>query len=385
MRARSWLWAVILALSLGLNLYLLLQRANNQAVQSTAGLQQHTPATQPDTTLNTATDPFTSTAGESSAGQSARHHPPADKHTPRAQLRETWLQQNRKWLESGQYQRVARFLQDYLQQYPQDVDFLILEGDLVAKTDLLSDAILHYYTLLNLPLNTTQRQQVTSTIDSLTVNTITQLKKAYSWDVLAVFVEPLLQIAPTNRKFILALSQAYAEQQQVTLMENTLAALDYNDPDAMAIRAIIKHTETAPAYTQQDTQNTQKIAETAVNLVQHGDQYVVGVQLNGNELNLLLDTGATTTAISYQVFSQLHNQYKIKFIGRFTVNTAGGKVLAPMYQFATLQIDDAIVKNITVVVLSLGEMEHADGLLGMNFLREFEFRLDQKNARLYLH
>jgi clan AA aspartic protease (TIGR02281 family) len=384
MSLRTWLWGLILALSLGLNIYLLVHPANNQLVQPTVEQRQQAVATQPGTRSTTDRAPLTSAAFEPVAGPSAKNSPP-DERAPRAQLRTTWLQQNRTWLENGQYQRVALFLRDYLKQYPQDLDFLILEGDLVAKTGLLSDAILHYYTLLNLPLNKTQHQQVASTIDGLTVNTITQLKKAYSWDVLAVFVEPLLQIAPTNREFILALSQAYGEQQQETLMENTLAALDYNDPDAMAIRAIIDHDDIAPAYTQEAAQDTQDIAGTVVNLVQHGDQYVVGVQLSGNSLNLLLDTGATTTAISRQIFSQLSNQYKIKFIGRFTVNTAGGQVLAPMYQFPSLQINHAIVENITVVVLPMGEMEHADGLLGMNFLREFEFRLDQKNARLYLH
>ncbi|MFQ3218665.1 MAG: clan AA aspartic protease (TIGR02281 family) [Paraglaciecola sp.] len=379
---RTWLWGG-LALSLGLNLYLLLQPANNLFVQPTERLRQPAIEAQSGTSTTSVRDALTPAASEPVVGPSAAHYPP-DGHKPSAKLRTTWLQQNRQWLQDGQYQRVTLFLQDYLKRYPQDLDFLILEGDLVAKTSLLSDAILHYYTLLNLPLSKTQRQQVTLTIDGLADNTITQLKKSYSWDILAVFVEPLLQVAPTNRKFILALSQAYGEQQQASLMENTLAALDYNDPDAMAIRAIIKHDDIAPAYTQQTAQETKYIAENVVSLMQHGDQYVVQVQLSGNNLNLLLDTGATTTAISRQVFSQLSNQYKIKFIGQFTVNTAGGQVLAPMYQFASLQINHAIVENITVMVLPMGEMKHADGLLGMNFLREFEFRLDQKNARLYL-
>ncbi|MFQ3234506.1 MAG: clan AA aspartic protease (TIGR02281 family) [Paraglaciecola sp.] len=381
MIVRNWLGG-ILALSLGLNIYLLLERANDLFVQTTEEPHQQLLSAKAGTIAGTVPDSLTSNSSEPITGTSAEHF--LDEGKPGAQLRATWLQQNREWLQDGQYQRVTLFLQNYLKQYPQDLDFLILEGDLVAKTSLLSDAILHYYTLLNLPLNKTQRQQVTRTIDSLIANTITQLKKAYSWDILAVFVEPLLQIAPTNREFILALGQAYAEQQQATLMENTLAALDYSDPDAMAIRAIIEY-EDITAVIPQGAQDNEDLIATAVNLVQHGDQYVVGVQLNGNNLNLLLDTGATTTAISRQVFSQFSNRYTIKFIGQFTVNTAGGKILAPMYQFASLQINHATVENITVLVLPIEDMKHADGLLGMNFLREFEFRLDQKNAKLYLH
>ena len=77
-------------------------------------------------------------------------------------------------------------------------------------------------------------------------------------------------------------------------------------------------------------------------------------------------------------------KFKRNFIGKFKIATANGTVLAPMYQFAQLQIGNAQVENITVVVLNMGGLREAEGLLGMNFLREFDFRIDQKNAKLYL-
>ncbi|MFT6899175.1 MAG: hypothetical protein ACJA13_003608, partial [Paraglaciecola sp.] len=157
MSVRNWLFGGVLALSLGLNLYLLLQPANNPLVQPTGELPNLPLASQSDTRSTTARTPLASNASEPVTEPSATHYLP-DGRAPSAQLRATWLKQNRKRLQDGQYQRVALFLQDYLKQFPQDLDFLILEGDLVAKTSLLSDAILHYYTLLALPLNKTQRQ-----------------------------------------------------------------------------------------------------------------------------------------------------------------------------------------------------------------------------------
>lgn len=386
MTLRVWLLSLVLALSLGLNLYLFTRLGHNQLVEPTE-VQQQISVGQPGSRDVTAIahDELKPAAPEFAVSRRGGNPSPKDMGLLTPQLRETWLHQNRTWLGDGQYQRVAHFLREYLKQYPRDLEFLILEGDLVAKTGLLSDAILHYYALLDLPLSEAQHTRVKGTIQALTKNTITQLKKAYSWNILAVFVEPLLQIAPTNREFILALSQAYAEQQQVSLMENILAALDYYDPDAMAIRNIIQVEQIANQDTLSIDDSIDDDVAIGVDLSQHGDQYVVSVQLSGNSLNLLIDTGASTTAISRQVFSQLSNKYKINFIGRFLVNTANGEVLAPMYQFASLQINHAIVENISVVVLPMAQMEHADGLLGMNFLREFEFRLDQKNARLYLN
>ena len=94
--------------------------------------------------------------------------------------------------------------------------------------------------MLNLPLSNAQQAQVQNTITRLTNNTITQLKQANSWDILAQFVEPLLQVSPTDRGLILALATAYARQQQAGLMENALASIRYDDPQAMEIRQIIQ-------------------------------------------------------------------------------------------------------------------------------------------------
>jgi clan AA aspartic protease (TIGR02281 family) len=99
---------------------------------------------------------------------------------------------------------------------------------------------------------------------------------------------------------------------------------------------------------------------------------------------LLIDTGASITAVSNTYFQDLSNRFKINFIGRFNVNTAAGKVLAPMYQFAELKLNHAIVYDISIIVLPMRNMDNVNGLLGMNFLREFDFKIDQRQAMLFL-
>jgi clan AA aspartic protease (TIGR02281 family) len=277
-------------------------------------------------------------------------------------------------------------LQDYLKSHPQDIDFLLLEADLIAQTSLLSEAIVHYYSLLNLPMKGGQYQKIQDTIQSLSDNTISQLSKAYSWDILAIFVEPLLQIDPDNKLYVLALAQAYAEQQQANLMENTLASLPFDDPQASAIRKIIQIDETAQNSRQPDDteQPTQTSTGRGVALKQFGDQYVVPAKLDGNSVDLLIDTGATITAIDHDYYRQLGTRFKNNFMGRFKVSTANGNLMAPMYQFRDLQIGNRKVENIAVVILPMGGLDKAEGLLGMNFLREFDFRIDQRKALLFL-
>ena len=58
--------------------------------------------------------------------------------------------------------------------------------------------------------------------------------------------------------------------------------------------------------------------------------------------------------------------------------------MARMYQFRELTINHVTVQNLPVVVLPMQGIKNADGLLGMNFLREFDFKIDQRQAVMFI-
>jgi clan AA aspartic protease (TIGR02281 family) len=371
---------LLLTLSVLLNVFLLSQllsqtgesKVNVPKAESMSSTQLVLPQTSSSTALNTQLNPSTSEQSPEQLPQLKR---------------DELLAQGKQWLVAAKYPELELFLRDYLQQHPLDMDFLLLEAELIVHTQLLSDAIAHYYSLKKLPMNTAQEQLVETQINTLSAQTITQLQKAYSWDTLAIFVEPLLQLEPENRDYILALAEAYAQQQQINLMENTLAALAYDDPSAMRLRQLTLMTRTKDKSSDAESPDTPfngPVSATAIQLQQIGDQYVVQGQLSGNNVALLIDTGASITAVSNTYFQDLANRFKINFIGRFNVNTAAGKVLAPMYQFAELKLNHAIVYDISIIVLPMRNIDNVNGLLGMNFLREFDFKIDQRQAMLFL-
>ena len=297
------------------------------------------------------------------------------------------LEQANFWLQEDDFLRLGTFLQGYLKQYPQDMDFLLLEAKLKVETTLLSDAIAHYYDLLRNPMTAAQQGEIEQQIEQLSQNTIKQLRRNYSWDILAMFVEPLLQLEPSNRLYILSLAMAYAELFQEGLMENVLASLDFNDPDAQSIRNIIVAQQLSPAngeVDKLDEDETNTNLGRPVPLKQFGDQYVVAASLSSNPVALLIDTGASVTAISKQYFDNLSNRYKINYLGRFSIGTAAGNIKASMYQFRELTINHVTVQNLPVVILPMQSINNADGLLGMNFLREFDFKIDQRQSVMFI-
>ena len=200
-------------------------------------------------------------------------------------------------------------------------------------------------------------------------------------------VEPLLQLEPNNRLYILSLAMAYAELFQEGLMENVLASLKFDDPDAQAIRKIIAAQQAIPNEEKIDNLDTG--ATTAnlgrpVPITQFGDQYVVEAKLSSNPVALLIDTGASVTAVSKQYFDNLSNRYKTEYLGRFSIGTAAGSIMASMYQFQELTINHVTVQNLAVVILHMQSIANADGLLGMNFLREFDFKIDQRQSVMFI-
>jgi len=113
-----------------------------------------------------------------------------------------------------------------------------------------------------------------------------------------------------------------------------------------------------------------------------GDHYVVEVILNGSiTANLMVDTGATMVVLSDRIGKRLgvHSNSNLPKIG---MNTAGGKVEAPLFVLDSVKMGSAEVFNVeTTTNPFMGEM---DGLLGMSFLGEFKVEMDRQSGELTL-
>lgn len=295
------------------------------------------------------------------------------------------LDQAKALLRSGEFDALRRLLQSHLRQYPQDIEFLLVEADLIQQTESVSYALEHYYELLEYALNASQQAQVLGKIANLVDEHAKRLSNISAWDILATFAEPLWQKEPNKRDYILILAEAYAHLALVGPTENVLAALMPEDPDAIRIRAILPGAETLPSETPEPIAAEEY--RRAVALSRIGDQFVVESNLSGRRIELLIDTGATTTVLSESAFNQNFPERLRKnsvFIGVYQVNTAGGKVDASVYRFPWLAVGGLAVRDTAIIVMPTLDFARADGLLGMNFLREFDFRIDQQKAILYL-
>ncbi len=135
----------------------------------------------------------------------------------------------------------------------------------------------------------------------------------------------------------------------------------------------------------QDKQSVALSSEVAgIPLHQRGNSFLVDARpANAGSVRLLIDTGASITILTPEVFERRGIRYRDTGTSRI-FNTANGRVRAPIYILDVLTVGDWQVEQLEIGVLDLGRGSGKDGLLGMNFLKHFQFFIDQNDALLRL-
>lgn len=111
-------------------------------------------------------------------------------------------------------------------------------------------------------------------------------------------------------------------------------------------------------------------------------QFIVEAMIDGHyPVKLLVDTGAAMTAIDAGVLQMAG--YSLDAERQYFV-TANGVVSAPVVTVGSVSLGLAKLSQLSVGALPLSMPGDVVGLLGMNFLRHYDFRIDQDNRLLIL-
>lgn len=288
-------------------------------------------------------------------------------------------------LNDGDYEQLSQYLTEQLKASPFDESLLLMEAELIKLTKPLPTALVHYYDLLELPLSLEAQEDIRAKVALLYQQAQVQLSKEAQWELVAMLNEPLFQRLPDVRLFALNLAEAYAHQQKLTLMEDALAALPSFDAQAEAIRDLAYATnnqepEQASPFETPSMQGSEK----RIALTRVGDQYRVQAKALNQQAVMILDTGATTTAISSRLYARLGRTRRLTFLGNFNVGTASGTIEAPLVQIPRFYFAGYEFENVSAIVLPEAALPDTDGLLGMNVLGEFDFSIRPQSSELWL-
>ena len=125
----------------------------------------------------------------------------------------------------------------------------------------------------------------------------------------------------------------------------------------------------------------------SVNLQYEKGQIMVEALLNKRiRSTLLLDTGASIVLLSRQIGQQI-GPSPVRRRQKVELQLADGrKIKADYVILESLSVQGVEANDVAAAVLSedIGDIAYKDGLLGMSFLKNFNFKIDQKNNKLIL-
>lgn len=378
--------AVIVCLSLCLNAYLLYHIQSNRKQTLTSSNDVGTVDTnEPEIPSHLSIDTTHPTL--------THEHNGSNDHSVKSETSSTERQNQfielQNLFDTQQFNLLEIEIQEYLREYPNDIDAILLEAKVLFHIRPLNEALIHYRSLLSEPIDSVTMNEINELISVNTTRIIQQFTGDGAWDLLAIFLEPLVQIDPLNQQYLLALARAYGMQNQVTLMESTLASLGENDARAQRLReeinqrlAVSNQTSSLEqANINNENQSNDVIKQPDLVVIQSNGHYQLNISANGVSANMLLDTGASTTAISLDKFRQIDSAYT-QLLGRFSVNTAGGMIQAPIYKIAQIEIGANTLSNVSIMVLPSDNLSAYDGLLGMNVLSQYDLEVNASAGTL---
>lgn len=218
--------------------------------------------------------------------------------------------------------------------------------------------------------------ELTQKIKKTAASEVQRLMHANQKDKVVSFYEHLLVMAPDNYELQMEFAAFEYEQRHYENALKLLNVLIYHpELDEQALSLLQK--------TQRQL-GRQLNDELLVSLDKRGEQYIVNAMINHHEpVKLMIDTGASMTILSPEVMRSLGVGER-DIVRYVSFSTANGVINAPVIHLEELSILNYTLVDIQAGVLPSFPVNGIDGLLGMNFLSEFSFFIDQENATLLL-
>ena len=152
------------------------------------------------------------------------------------------------------------------------------------------------------------------------------------------------------------------------------------DSAAKVLSSLTKETENPTAVYESAWEGADSIT-----LQEVGNQYAVNLfNSRKSSINLLIDTGASMTAISRDSFNAFNASGDAVEQDRLVFHTANGPVQATVFSIPELHLGPHRLENTQIAVIELDNSRGIDGLLGMNILGQFHFQIDQENSQMLL-
>ncbi len=260
------------------------------------------------------------------------------------------------------------YMQVFLDNVPEsDVHKLMIHtyialDDLPKAIELIMEAKENY---------TSERedQRLAKQLKEVAVDHIEALLKREDYGTLIAFLEEMIAYDSTDNYYKFRLVKLYMKLDKMDEASVLLDVIKYDEVYAQNVQSLLGEIE----------QEEEETYDYAIPLQRFGSHFVAAVSLDGNIFHLMLDTGATFIFLDEEKASMLEVMQE-----DVTLQTAGNDIRAKLGKVSSLHAGNLQLSNIQVTIAPF-QREGIDGLLGMNFFKQFRFYIDQEENVLYLN
>ena len=282
-----------------------------------------------------------------------------------------------------QYPQATQLLQLYLVAELRDVEARMLLADIYHRQKDFRASVDQLFEAVGYAYRPDVLEQLTKRLRTVVTDHVNALAQSGDHSGLLELYQHLTQVEPSYAPHFIGLASAQLALNDTNNARRSLM-LVVHDPDVGSrAQALLAQLQQAGPEEQHEAA-VAVVETTGVPLIRRGDHFLVDARINNAKpVRLLIDTGASMTILTPAALDRSGIRYSKTGV-QHVFNTANGQVTASVYRLDSLSVDDWQVSNLEIGVLDLAGSPSIDGLLGMNFLKHFQFFIDQNQALMRL-
>lgn len=290
---------------------------------------------------------------------------------------QTPIERANQLITNGAYGEAVRLLNKLLEQNPQYTEALWLLARVYEQQGQHEESVTTWFRYINTEVDA---QKIDNALAYLAKYLIRLTEnpsifgESYEW--LMAQINDLIKLTPDNGELHLQLAKMHlkiADKEQAQY--HALMAANQPETRNRAEGILAKLDEGSAA-------DDNAPPEITVPLIRFGGQFLVPVTIEGEQVKLLLDTGASISGLTAS-FINRHYSF-VKSPKPIQLNTASGTVESYLFLVDTFTIDSITFNKHMLARLPMDNGDHFDGLLGIDILGRFDFVIDQNKAVLRL-
>jgi predicted aspartyl protease len=261
-------------------------------------------------------------------------------------------------------------LNEYLEIEPKNIETKLQLIEAYQKVEEFDKALEILITLLNNSESAVEQEQYHKEIIKISQIYIDKLINDEKFQQLIAFLEIYIEYEFNTTFYTFTLAKHYVDTKEYPLAEKLLKEIEFDEEYGERAKTLLKKIK--------NKKSSEEEYRYKFPLIKEGEHFLIEVNIDEIPLKLLLDTGASYSLINENKLSSLTIIEE-----EITLQTPTGNIISKLQQAQSFKIEELEIKEFKLISLPF-KQQNADGLLGMNFFKKFQFKIDQEKGILYL-